>query len=135
MNKPEKKSLIIGGSILGGLALGFAGYKLYKSKQTKKGAPINPEDDSNSDNGDYDEQRNKARGIPSSNTKKPDNLSTDSDKSVSDMSLTDMSLTESEHGGKKKKIRRKQSSRSRQKKKKSKNNRKRHSKKRKKSKK
>lgn len=119
MNKPEKLSLIVGGSIIGGLALGFAGYKWYKNKQTKEVAhinteevaPINTEDDSDSDKGDYDEQIDNARGTP---------YHFDDDDTISITSTLD--------GGKKKKSRQ-------QKKKKSKNNRKRHSKKRKKSKK
>jgi len=36
MNKPEKLSLIIGGSILGGLVLGLAAYKRYKNNEAKK---------------------------------------------------------------------------------------------------
>lgn len=123
MNKPEKLSLIVGGSIIGGLALGFAGYKWYKNKQTEEVAPINT-DYSDSDNEDYAEQINAARGTPSSDTKKPNNLPTDPFDDDDDT----ISITSTLDGGKKKKSRR-------QKKNKSKNNRKRHFKKRKKSKK
>ena len=119
MNKPEKLSLIVGGSIIGGLALGFAGYKWYKSKQAAKM--------------DIEALRNRYVGeeILDPNAKANDNNTENSDYDsalVFEDDDDDVSFTSSTGGGKKKKSRR-------QKKKKSKNNRKRHSNKRKKSKK
>jgi hypothetical protein len=115
MNKPEKLSLIVGGSIIGGLALGFAGYKWYKSKQAAKM--------------DIEALRNRYVGeeILDPNAKDNNTENSDYDSAlVFEDDDDDVSFTSSTGGGKKKKSRR-------QKKKKSKNNRKRHSKKRKKS--
>ena len=107
MNKPEKLSLIVGGSIIGGLALGFAGYKWYKNKQTEEVAPINT-DYSDSDNEDYAEQINAARGTPSSDTKKPNNLPTDPFDDDDDT----ISITSTLDGGKKKKTNKKKTNKS-----------------------
>ena len=121
MNKPEKLSLIVGGSIIGGLALGFAGYKWYKSKQEAKM--------------DINALRNKSVGQIVGQITPDNNKNTEVSDSALDYveedddDVSDTSLSESKnYGGKMKKSRQ-------QKKNKSKNNRKRrHSKKRKKSK-
>lgn len=126
MNKPEKKSLIIGGSIIGGLVFAFVLYRKFKSNSdtTTDEKSKTTDEDSESDNQDYNEQIDSARGevtyLPTTTLGKRSLFPSD------DESVSDTSLTESRHGGKKKKSRR-------QKKKKSKNNRKRRSKKNKKS--
>jgi hypothetical protein len=119
MNKPEKLSLIVGGSIIGGLALGFAGYKWYKSKQEAKM--------------DINALRNKSVGQIVGQITPENNKNNEVSDSALDFvdddddDVSETSLSESKnYGGKKKKSRR-------QKKNKSKNNRKRRSKKNKKS--
>ena len=119
MNKPEKLSLIVGGSIIGGLALGFAGYKWYKSKQEAKM--------------DINALRNKSVGQIVGQITPENNKNNEVSDSALDFvdddddDVSETSLSESKnYGGKKKKSRR-------QKKNKSKKNRKRRSKKNKKS--
>ena len=123
MNKPEKKSLIIGGSILGGLVFAFVLYKKFKSKPETTTDEVLVKD-SESDLGSPEEQISAARGkrtfLPSSDD--DSNLLFNSD----DDSVSDTSLSKS-GGQKKKKSRRKRKTN------KSKKNRKRRSKKNKKS--
>ena len=135
MNKPEKKSFIIGGSILGGLVFAFVLYRKFKSKpETTTLEDL--DSDSDSDLGNYEEQITNALGkrtfLPSSDDDSNLLLNSDDDSNLllnsDDDNVSVTSLTESKSGGQKKK-----KSRRKRKPNKSKKNRKRRSKKNKKS--